>query len=42
MNASVKVQQELLTVASKSKLELDRKRYMWMLGQLYLPLGLVF
>lgn len=40
MNASVKVQQELLTVASKSKLELDRKRYMWMLGPALPAIGI--
>ena len=32
MNAPVKVQEELVAMAAKSKLQLDRKRYLWMLG----------
>ncbi|WP_151980326.1 alkane 1-monooxygenase [Acinetobacter guerrae] len=32
MNAPVKVQEELVAMVSKSKLELDRKRYLWMIS----------
>ncbi|MPW44670.1 alkane 1-monooxygenase [Acinetobacter guerrae] len=32
MNAPVKVQEELVAMVSKSNLELDRKRYLWMIS----------
>ena len=40
MNAPVKVQEELIAIASKSKIELDRKRYMWMLGPALPAIGI--
>ncbi|MCU4412570.1 alkane 1-monooxygenase [Acinetobacter sp. WU_MDCI_Axc73] len=40
MNAPLKVQEELVTMASKSKRELDRKRYFWLLGPALPVIGL--